>query len=420
MRDKKLAQKENALILPRRQWLLGLGSVVAVVGLSGGVLAPVAAAHSHAAFGRWLQDFRKFAQKEGVKSAVLDSAFAQLKEPDVSVLQKANYQAEFSNDAWTYFDNRVEEEAIGEGQSQAKKYKNWLDRIEKRFGVSRNVLLAIWSMETNYGAALQRDNVLHDVFAALATLGFAGGKRAAFGRSQLLAALKILGNGDVARQQMKSSWAGAMGHTQFIPTSYLRYSVDMDGDGRRDIWNSVPDALASAASLLQKNGWKSGRGWGYEVVLPAGKFPAGSLTVGQWQNLGLKRVRGQAFPHKNEQATLKLPDGRGGPIFLVTDNFSCLKRYNNADRYAFAVGLLADRIGGYSGLVRDWQRPFEPITSAERREVQQRLHELGFYQGRIDGKIGSGSIKAIEAFQRSRRMEVDGYPSRALLRALRG
>jgi len=415
-------------MLPRRQMLLGLGGVAGSMGLNGGLLMPMDVAHaqgaSDAAFARWLQDFRKSARQEGISASVLDLAFATVKTPDASVLQKAATQAEFRNEAWTYFDNRVEEEAIASGQAEAKRLKSWLDRIEKRFGVSRNILLAIWSMETNYGAALRREGVLHDVFAALATLGFAGGKRAAFGRSQLLAALKILGNGDlgrgdVARQQMKSSWAGAMGHTQFIPTSYLRYGVDMDGDGKRDIWNSVPDALASSASLLQKNGWKSGRGWGYEVVLPPGKFPAGSLSIARWQKLGLKRANGRAFPRADEQATLKLPDGREGPIFLVSDNFFCLKRYNNADRYAFAVGLLADRIGGYSGLVRDWNRPFTPISMQERREVQQLLSALGFYQGRIDGKIGSASIKAIEAFERAHKMKVNGYPSRTLLLALR-
>jgi len=380
---------------------------------------PMDPALGNAAFQHWLYDFRAVALKEGISKATLDRAFAPLKELDATALRKADSQAEFSNEAWTYFDNRVDEEAIAEGQAQAKKWRHWLERIEKRFGVSRNILLSIWSMETNYGAALRREEVLHDVFSALASLGFAGGKRAKFGRDQLLAALKILQNGDVDRRSMKSSWAGAMGHTQFIPTSYLRYGVDMDGDGRRDIWNSVPDALASSARLLQQNGWKTARGWGYEVLLPEGKFPAGSLKISQWQNLGLKRANGRAFPRMEEQATLKLPDGRNGPVFLVIDNFFCLKRYNNADRYAFAVGLLADRIGGYSGLVRDWNRPFSPITIQERREVQQSLAALGFYQGRIDGKIGQASIKAIKAFQKAANMDMNGYPSRQLLLALR-
>jgi len=409
--------KKGGIIVTRRKMLSGSGAVAASSALA--MLTPMGLAFGDAAFARWLQNFRTYAQKQGINSATLDRAFAAVKEPDASILQKASSQAEFRNEAWTYFDNRVEEEAIDEGRQQAKKLKNWLDSIEKRFGVSRNILLAIWSMETNYGAALHRENVLYDVFVALSTLGFAGGKRAKFGRDQLLAALKILQNGDVERRKMQSSWAGAMGHTQFIPTSYLRYSVDMDGDGRRDIWNSIPDALASAANLLKKNGWKNGRGWGYEIILPPGKFPVGSLTIGQWQKLGLKRANDRAFPRADEQATLKLPDGRAGPIFLVSDNFFCIKRYNNADRYAFAVGLLADRIGGYSGLVRDWNRPFERLSMEERREIQKRLAAHGLYQGRIDGKIGSGSIKAIEAFQRASKMEVNGYPSRQLLQALR-
>jgi len=402
--------------LSRRQILSGLS-----VGLLTPFLTPMTdTAFGNAAFSRWLKDFRQEAQKQGISRATLERAFTNITEPDATVLQKASIQAEFRNEAWTYFDNRIEEEAIIEGQQQAKKLKNWFDRIEKRFGVSRHILLAIWSMETNYGAALQRDHVLHDVFSALATLGFADAKRAKFGRSQLLAALKILQNGDATRQTMKSSWAGAMGHTQFIPTSYLRYGVDMDGDGKRDVWHSIPDALASSANLLQKNGWKKDRGWGYEVILPPGKFPAGSIPIKQWQKLGVKRANGRAFSLESEQATLKLPDGRAGPIFLVTENFFCLKRYNNADRYAFAVGLLADRISGYTGLIRDWNRPFTPVNMQERREIQQLLMTFGFYQGSIDGKIGSGSIKAIESFQRAHNLEVNGHPSRQLLLALRG
>jgi len=410
-----MAEATIKTTITRRQILSGLSVMAA--GLA--IFTAPDFAYANAAFLRWLQDFRIQAQKQGIDRATLDRAFANVKQPDASVLKKAAFQAEFKDEAWVYFDNRVEEEAVMAGQDQARKLKNWLDLIEKRFGVSRHILLAIWSMETNYGAALHRDGALYDVFVALSTLGFAGGKRADFGRSQLLGALKILQNGDIDRRNMQSSWAGAMGHTQFIPTSYLRYGVDMDGDGRRDIWNSIPDALASSASLLQKNGWKSGRGWGYEVILPQGKFPSGSLNIGQWQKLGLKRANGRAFPRSDEQATLKLPDGRAGPIFLVTDNFFCLKRYNNADRYAFAVGLLADRIAGYHGLVRDWNRPFERLSMEERREVQKRLAAHGLYQGRIDGKIGSGSIKAIEAFQQREKMEVNGYPSRQLLLALR-
>src|SRR5690606_17742844 len=202
--------------------------------------------------------------------------------------------------------------------------------------------------------------------------------------------------------------------------SYLAYAVDMDGNGKRDIWNSVPDALATAANLLHRNGWQPGRTWGYEVILPAGrKFPAGNLTIAEWRKLGLVRANGRAFPDPNEVATLKVFDGREGPVFLMTKNFNVLKRYNNADKYALAVGLLADRIGGYQGLVRDWNRPFTPITMNERQELQNRLKELGYYDGKIDGLIGSSSRAAIEAFQKRNGLQQDGHPSKEVLSVLR-
>ena len=216
------------------------------------------------------------------------------------------------------------------------------------------------------------------------------------------------------------SWAGAMGHTQFIPTSYLHYAVDMDGNGKRDIWNSVPDALATAANLLKRNGWQSGKTWGYEVTLPAGrKFPSGSLTLAQWQALGVRRANGQPFPYPSDKATLKLPDGRGGPTFLATKNFFVIKRYNNADKYAFAVGLLADQIAGYGQLVQDWSRPFTKLSFEQRLELQKRLSQHGLYDGKFDGKIGGGSKAAIMAYQAKVGLTQDGYPSLEVLKWLR-
>jgi membrane-bound lytic murein transglycosylase B len=211
-----------------------------------------------------------------------------------------------------------------------------------------------------------------------------------------------------------------MGHTQFIPTSYQTYAVDMDGNGRRDIWNSVPDALATAANLLAKNGWQAGRTWGYEVVLPKGqKMPGGALTLAKWQSLGVARANGKTFKSLGDKAVLKLPGGSDGPAFLVLRNFSVIKRYNNADKYAFAVGLLADQIAGYGGLVQDWNRPFTKLTFAERQELQQRLSQHGFYDGKLDGKIGDGSKAAIMAFQAKAGLTQDGYPSKEVLKWLR-
>lgn len=377
-------------------------------------------ASADAGFRKWVAGFRNTAIQNGVTPSTFDLAFKGVNEPDPVVLEKARYQPEFTDPVWNYIDNRVNEESVATGQSMARKWGPWLKRIEQRFSVSRNILLAIWSMESNYGEILKRDDVMRDTIRSLATLAYADKRRAKFGRTQLIAAMKILQTRDIDRGHLSGSWAGAMGHTQFIPTSYQAYAVDMDGNGKRDIWNSVPDALATAANLLHRNGWQPGRTWGYEVTLPPGrKFPAGSLTIAQWRKLGLARANGRPFPDANEKATLKVLDGREGPAFLMTKNFFVIKRYNNADKYALGVGLLADRIGGYQGLYRDWNRPFTPISMNERQELQTHLRELGYYNGNIDGKIGSASRAAIEAFQQRNGMQTDGHPSKEVLSILR-
>lgn len=377
-------------------------------------------AQADAQFRAWISGFKPVAIQSGIAPATFDRAFAGVKDIDPEVLQKARHQPEFNTPAWDYIDNRVNEHSIGTGQAMARKWSKALTAIEKQYGIDRNVLLAIWSMETGYGAMMERPDVMRDAIRSLATLAYADPRRAKYARSQLIAAMKILQNGDINRGHLSGSWAGAMGHTQFIPTSYLAYAVDFDGNGKRDIWTSVPDALGTAANLLRKNGWETGRTWGYEVVLPAsGKFPSGSLTIAEWRRLGIVRANGRAFPNDNEKATLKVMDGRNGPVFLMTKNFFVIKRYNNADTYALGVGLLADRVAGYNGLVRDWNRPFTPISMKEREELQGRLTKLGYYDGKIDGKIGSSSRKAIENFQKRNGLDPDGHPSKEVLSVLR-
>ncbi|MCT7377513.1 lytic murein transglycosylase [Chelativorans sp. EGI FJ00035] len=374
-----------------------------------------------AGFQRWVAEFRNVAIQNGISGATYDRAFSGITAPDPEVLEKARYQPEFRSEAWEYFDNRLQERTIRTGQQLARQWKPWLDRIESQFGVSRHILLAIWSIESNYGEALKNDRVMRSLPRSLATLAYADSRRAKFARSQLIAALQIVERGDISANQLTSSWAGAMGHTQFIPTSYQAYAVDMDGDGRRDIWNSVPDALATAANLLRKNGWQSGETWGYEVVLPGGrKFPAGTMSLSRWAGIGVVRANGKPFPRPSDNAELKVPDGRAGPAFLMTKNFFVIKRYNNSDKYALAVGLLADQIAGYSGLVRDWNRPFERLSGEETEELQKRLGALGYYEGPIDGKIGSGSRSAIKAFQERMGLAQDGHPSKEVLKRLRG
>ena len=406
--------------MPARNAARRFARTMTAIGLSLAVLLPSTSAFADAGFRQWVAGFRATAVQNGVSGKIYDRAFRGIDAPDPVVLEKARYQPEFTAPAWDYFDNRVHDESIATGREMARKWKPWLDRIEQRYGVDRNILLAIWSMESNYGKILERNDVMRSVVRSLATLGYADKKRAKFARTQLIAALKILQTGDIDDSHLSGSWAGAMGHTQFIPTSYQAYAVDMDGNGSRDIWNSVPDALATAANLLHKNGWQPGRTWGYEVQLPEGrKFPAGSMSLAKWQALGITRANGKPFRNTGDSAVLKVPDGRGGPAFLMIKNFSVIKRYNNADKYAIAVGLLADEIAGYGGLVADWQRPFTKLSFEERQELQQRLSEHGYYDGKFDGKIGSGSKAAIQAYQANIGVAQDGHPSMEVLKWLR-
>ena len=395
---------------------LAVAAVAAVLGL-GLFASPVLA---DAGFERWIASFRQTAADNGISRTTYDRAFRGVTSVDPEVLEKARFQPEFTAPVWDYFDNRVHENSVQVGRAMARKYKATLDRIEARFGVDRYILLAIWSMESNYGEILKNDKVMRNVVRSLATLAYADKKRAKFARTQLIAALKILQSGDIDESHLTGSWAGAMGHTQFIPTSYQLYAVDFDGNGRRDIWNSIPDALATAANLLRKNGWQAGKTWGYEVELPTGrKFPGGSMSLAKWQALGVTRASGKGFKNGGDRAELKVPDGRGGPAFLATKNFFVLKAYNNADKYALAVGLLADEIAGHGGLVRDWNRPFTKLSFAEKQELQERLSVQGYYDGKFDGKIGEGSKTAIKAFQAQAGLTPDGHPSMEVLSKLR-
>lgn len=396
-----------------------LASALSIAGLTLSLALSSIPARADAGFENWVASFRKVAAQSGISSSTYNRAFAGVDSIDPEVLEKARYQPEFTAPVWDYFDNRVHENSVAVGRQMAKKWKPWLDKIEARYGVDRNILLAIWSMESNYGEILKRDDVMRSVVRSLATLAYADKKRAKFARTQLIAALKILQSGDIDESHLTGSWAGAMGHTQFIPTSYIAYAVDMDGNGKRDIWNSVPDALATAANLLRKNGWQGGKTWGYEVSLPSGKMPGGSLTISKWASLGVTRASGKPFRNGAEKAELKVPDGRGGPAFLMTKNFYVIKRYNNADKYALAVGLLADEIAGYGGLVQDWNRPFTKLSFAEKQELQERLSEHGYYDGKFDGKIGEGSKAAIRAFQAQAGLDQDGNPSLEVLSRLR-
>jgi membrane-bound lytic murein transglycosylase B len=401
-----------------RNSLRGLALALIVTASAG--LAPLNA-KADQRFQKWIADFYQTAAQSGISKATYGKAFAGVTDPDPTVLEKAAYQPEFTTKIWDYIDSRVNPYTVEIGRKMAAKHASTLNAIERRFGVDKTILLAIWSMESNYGAVLGKDDRLHYVPRALATLAYADERRAKFAKTQLIAALKILQNGDISPDGMTGSWAGAMGHTQFIPTSYLLYAVDADNNGHRDIWNSVPDALATSANLLMKNGWDAGKTWGYEVVVPQGalKHVGKTHTLSQWAALGLARPNGKGFRDAGTNAVLKMPAGPSGPGFLMTANFFTIKKYNVSDSYAIAVGLLADEIAGYGGMKQRWPRPDGVLDVKEKFELQTRLKALGYYDGEVDGNFGSGSKAAIAAVQGRIGMQADGEPSLPLLNALR-
>ena len=378
-------------------------------------------ARADTGFKTWVAKFYDTASASGISRSTYNKAFAGVTGPDPDVLEKARYQPEFKSQIWDYLDSRVNPYTVRIGREMLSRHGRTLAALENHFGVDKHILLAIWSMESNYGAVLENRDRLHHVPQALATLAWADPKRASFARKQLIAALKILQSGDVTPNHLTGSWAGAMGHTQFIPTSYLLYAVDADGDGRRDIWSSIPDALATSANLLSKNGWEAGKTWGYEAVLPAGaaRYAGQTKTLAQWAALGLTRPNGKDFPRPSDRAELKLMAGGNGPAFLMTKNYYVIKRYNASDSYALAVGLLADEIAGFGGMAQAWPRPNGTLDIREKFELQSRLKELGYYDGEIDGNFGSGSKAAISAIQARLGMENTGEPSKTLLKALR-
>jgi membrane-bound lytic murein transglycosylase B len=383
------------------------------------ILAGAGTASADPGFEKWLGSFRPVAAKAGVSRATFNAAFAGISSPDAETVEKMGRQAEFTKKVWEYLDSAVSETQVKNGNAMQKKFAVQLANIEKRYGVDSQVVLAVWGIETRYGAKMGDHNVIH----ALATLAYAAPRRNDFWTSELINALKIVQAGHVAPREMIGSWAGAMGHTQFMPSSWKTYAADYDNDGKRDIWTNVADALASTANYLSEHGWRKGETWGYEVALPKG-FNAklvgkDGISLGEWQKMGVRKISGGAFPRPGDKAVLKQPAGAQGASFLVLKNFYVIKRYNNSDFYALAVGHLADRIAGGGEFTGKWPRGYDPLNETERKQVQQILAKLGFYEGEIDGAIGSGSKASILAYQASAGITPDGNPSKELLKKLK-
>ncbi|WP_372425061.1 lytic murein transglycosylase [Salinarimonas chemoclinalis] len=366
-------------------------------------------------FGSFVAGLWPEAQARGVSRATFDGAFAGVT-PNPRIIELTQRQSEFTRPIWEYIDNAVSAERIRLGEAARTRYASILASVERTYGVPQAIVLGVWGMETNFGGFTGN----MDVIRSLATLAHAR-HRGDFFRGELLAALEILETGKISRGELQGSWAGAMGHTQFMPTSYLRFAVDGDGDGKRDIWRSIPDALASTANYLKEHGWRTGLPWGVEVRLPAGfDFAQRRMPFASWAALGVTPAAGGALPAGGAEATLFLPAGARGPAFLVTANYDVIKRYNSSDSYAMGVALLGQRLTGGGGVRGDWPRNERMLDASERRELQTRLAGLGLYDGTVDGKIGSMTREAVRSFQLSRGLTADGYADVAVLEALRG
>lgn len=368
-------------------------------------------------FSEWQADFRAQALKAGINPLVFDKAFAGIT-PDMSVIKADRSQPEFSRPVWEYLDGALSPLRVRNGQRLLEQNAELLGRIEQRYGVDRQALVSVWGMESNFGSFQGNKSVIR----SLATLAYEG-RRPEFAQSQLIAALKIIQEGDISPEKMLGSWAGAMGQTQFIPTTYETHAVDFDGDGRRDIWNSSADALASTAHYLQSSGWKQGQPWGFEVTLPAGfdyALADGAIkkSVAEWQKLGVK-VPASAAGSEQLSAALLLPAGYRGPAFLVLDNFRAILRYNNSSSYALAVGLLSQRFNGGGTILADWPKDDRPLSRSERVELQMLLSQRNYDAGNADGIIGANTRKAIRSAQQAMGWPADGYPSHKLLESLR-
>ncbi|MEQ1712676.1 MAG: lytic murein transglycosylase [Hyphomicrobium sp.] len=388
-----------------------------------------ASLRADAGFQQFLLGLWPEAKAVGVSRATFDAALRGLDAPDRSLPDlvlagkpktDSSGQAEFTRPPDKYLDKVYLEKLAVEGRQLLVRHKAALDRIEAEIGVDRYSVLAIWGRETAFG----KHKLPHDAIAVLATQAYLGRRKELF-RAELIAAMKMLESG-VARADMRASWAGAVGLTQFMPTEYFLHAYDLDRDGKTDIFRSVPDALASAARQLQGKGWVRGQSWGIEVALPpngdcAYEGPLQSRTLGDWAKLGFKRAAGQPFSAKDlaSEAYLMSPAGGYGPSFLVFENYKVIRKYNTSDLYAVFVGHLADRIAGGGDFAARWGGT-GPQNTRVIEQIQEQLKAKGFDVEKIDGKIGSNTRKVIGTYQRANRLKVDCWPSNAVLDHLHG
>ena len=369
-------------------------------------------------FASCMKTLRSAATSKGVPAASFDRLTNGLT-PDLSVLEFLDYQPEFQTPIWDYLASLVDDERVADGLEMRAKWADALAVASARYQVDPATIIAVWGVESNYGRNFGKRPLL----TSLGTLSCFG-RRQAYFSGEFLSTLKILDAGDIAPENLVGSWAGAFGHTQFMPSTFLRLAVDGDGDGKRDLMGSVPDALASTANFLHQGGWREGQPWGYEVVLPASFDTSVSgrrdkRPLSYWTGRGLRRADGQPIAASDAAAGLLLPAGPKGPAFLVFRNFDVIYGYNAAESYALAIAHLADRIKGGKPFATPWPTDDAGLSRLERRELQTLLAARGYPIGEIDGMIGAKSREAIKAEQQRLRMAADGRPGQKLLTSLR-
>lgn len=403
-------------MLTLRRWrLLLLSAALAIVLIHAW---PALAEPVEPEFTAWLEGVRQEALARGISPATLDRVLTGLK-PIPNVIELDQRQPEFVDAFLDYLDRRVTPARIDEGRRQLEQQRALLAEIQRRYGIPPHILVALWGLETNYGGHLGD----YPVPATLATLAFEP-RRSQFFREQLFDALAILEAGHITPEAMMGSWAGAMGHLQFMPSTFIGYAVDADGDGRKDLWRSLPDAFASAANYLRRLGWRSDQIWGLEVRLPEGfdwELARLDLTkpVDAWSAMGVRQADGSPLPRSELAGTIVVPQCHKGPVFLVYPNFNLIMNWNRSLSYALAVGHLADRLRGLPELRLGQAARHERLTRQQVIDLQRQLEALGFEPGKADGIIGARTRTALKAFQRSVGLPQDGYPSPEVMARVR-
>jgi len=394
-------------------------AILLLIALNTTVYAQSSMPENEQQFRAWLNDFKQQARREGISESTLNQAFKGIK-LNQNVIESDRKQPEFTRTFYEYFNSAVSRDRVTVGKKQYQKHLPLLQEVSQKYGIPTQILVSFWGMETNYGR--YTGNI--PIIQSLVTLAY-DPRRTTFFSQQLMAALKIIDQGHIDPNQMKGSWAGAMGQVQFMPTNYLKYAVDGDGDGKINLWDSLPDAFHSAGHFLQTLGWKPEQTWGEEVSLPKNFNYAladnkTQRTLTEWRALGIIKANGQPLPPLTEQtAKLILPSDYRGPAFLVYDNFQVIKRWNNSNNYALAVGHLSDRILGKSPLSKKRPKDDKGLTRDQIKQIQSALNQLGYNAGKPDGVAGSNTRNALRAFQISEQLPADGAPSYRMLQLLK-